>query len=166
MREFHGRASTHVDASPQRVFDLITDIDRLPEWNAAIEGIVERPPALAEGAEWTVTMHPPRLPRWRSVSRVEALDPAALRFAYETRNADGNPSYAKWGWEVAGEGDAAEITVTWDCYLETIDRRLLAGPMRKRQLVREVSKSLTAMAAAVTSSFDRQQARRPHPSKG
>jgi uncharacterized protein YndB with AHSA1/START domain len=59
MDEFHGRASVRVNASPQAVFALITDVNRLPEWNAAIEAVVERPSALAEGVEWTIKMHPP-----------------------------------------------------------------------------------------------------------
>lgn len=59
MREFHGCATTRADVNPQAVFDLITDVGRLPEWNGAIEAVTDRPPALAEGAEWTVTMHPP-----------------------------------------------------------------------------------------------------------
>jgi uncharacterized protein YndB with AHSA1/START domain len=70
MDEFQGRASVRVDATPQAVFDLITDVDRLPEWNTAIERVLERPPALAEGVEWTIKMHPPRLPSWTSISRV------------------------------------------------------------------------------------------------
>ena len=149
MDEFHGRASVRVDAAPQAVFDLITDVGRLPEWNAAIEAVVERPAALAEGAEWTIKMHPPRVPSWKSISRVEELDRHRFRFAYKTRNADGNPSYVKWAWEVAAAGDGAEVTVTWDCYLKTFDRRVLGGPMRKRMLAREVPNSLTAMASAV-----------------
>lgn len=149
MDEFHGRASARVDATPEAVFDLITDIARLPEWNAAIEAVVERPPALTDGAEWTIKMHPPRLPSWKSISRLEELDRSHFRFAYETRNADGNPSYVKWAWEVADAGDGAEVTVMWDVYLKTFDRRVLAGPMRKRQLAREVPQSLTAMGAAV-----------------
>jgi uncharacterized protein YndB with AHSA1/START domain len=149
MDEFHGRASVRIDARPQAVFDVITDVGRLPEWNGAIEAVVERPPALAEGAEWTIKMHPPRLPSWQSISRVEELDRRRCRFAYQTRNADGNPSYVKWAWEVVGVGNGAEVTVTWDCYLKTFDRRVLGGPLRKRQLAREVPKSLTAMASAV-----------------
>ena len=149
MDEIHGRASLQVDATPQAVFDLITDVGRLPEWNAAIEAVLERPPALAEGAEWTVKMHPPRLPSWTSISRLEELDRGRFRFAYETRNGDGNPSYTKWAWEVLGAGGGAEVTVSWDVYLKTVDRKFFAGPMRKRQLAREVPDSLAAMAEAV-----------------
>jgi uncharacterized protein YndB with AHSA1/START domain len=149
MDEFHGRASARVGATPQAVFDLITDIERLPVWNTAIEAVLEQPPELAAGAEWRIKMHPPRLPSWVSVARVEEIDRHRFRFAYESRNADGNPSYLKWAWAVAAADRGAKVTVTWDAYLKTFDRRFLAGPMRKRQLVREVQRSLTAMASAV-----------------
>jgi hypothetical protein len=47
-----------------------------------------------------------------SVARVEELDRHLFRFAYESRNADGNPSYLKWAWAVADFGHGAEVTVT------------------------------------------------------
>jgi hypothetical protein len=151
VREFHGQARLHVDADPMSVFDLITDVDRLPEWNRAIEAVVERPAKLAEGTQWTVRMHPPRMPAWGSVSRVEHFDRNTRRFAYETRNTDGNPSYVRWAWKVDTDEDGTTVVVTWDCYLETFDRRTFAGPIRKRGLAREVPASLTALAAAVRS---------------
>jgi uncharacterized protein YndB with AHSA1/START domain len=150
MKEIHGRASGCVDATPQAVFDFITDVDRLPEWNTAIETVLERPAALVEGAQWTVRMHPPHVPSWGSISRVEELDPRHLRFAYETRNTDGNPSFTKWAWTLVGESSSTEISVSWDVYLKTLDRRLLAGPIRKRQLQHEVSGSLAALAKALS----------------
>jgi uncharacterized protein YndB with AHSA1/START domain len=149
MDEIHGRASLRVGVTPEAIFDLITDVDRLPEWNVAIETVLERPPELAEGVEWTVRMHPPRTPTWTSISRVEELDRGRGRFAYETRNGDGNPSYTKWAWEITGAGGGAEVTVTWDVYLKTVDRRFFGGPLRKRQLAHEVPNSLTAMASAL-----------------
>jgi hypothetical protein len=150
MHEFHGRASARIDAEPTVVFDFITDLDRLPEWNAAIEAVVAKPPALGPGAEWTVKIHPHGLPSWNSISRVGEIDRSAGRFAHETRNADGNPSYVRWVWQVTGvSGPQTELTVTWDCYLKTFDRRVLAGPVRKRQLSREVPLSLAAIGRAV-----------------
>ena len=68
--------------------------------------------------------------------RVEELARRRCRFAYETRNADGNPSYVKWAWEVVGAGHGTKITVTWDCYLKMLDRRVLGGPLQKRQAAR------------------------------
>jgi len=155
MDEIHGRASLRVGATPDAVFGLITDVGRLPEWNIAIERVLERPPELAEGVEWTIRMHPPRTPAWTSISRVEELDRDRRRFAYETRNGDGNPSYTKWAWEVTGAGGGAQVTVTWDVYLKTADRRYFGGPMRKRQLAREVPNSLAAMAGALVTAGPR-----------
>ena len=92
-----------------------------------------------------------RWPRaWRGLSRCTRLacqvgraspesrsaTAAAVALRYETRNADGNPSYVKWAWEVVGAGTGAKITVTWDCYLKMFDRRVLGGPLQKRQAAR------------------------------
>ncbi len=96
-------------------------------------------------------MHPPHVPSWGSVSWVEELDRGKLRFAYETRNTDGNPSYTKWAWELVGGRDGTEITVTWAVYLKTFDRRVLAGPLRKRQLRKEVAASLASLSTLVDS---------------
>ena len=151
MKEFHGEASLTVPADPDAVFDLITDIDRLPEWNTAMEAVVDRPATLTPGSEWTVRMHPPRMPAWGSVSRVDEIDRVTRRFSYETRNTDGNPSWVTWSWSVdpTDEGGTT-ITVRWTCTLRTLDRKLFAGPMRKRQLAREVPNSLAALAAMAT----------------
>ena len=42
-----------IDASPEQVFELLTDLDRLQEW-ATIAGDTENPPAkpLSQGATW------------------------------------------------------------------------------------------------------------------
>jgi uncharacterized protein YndB with AHSA1/START domain len=151
MREFHGRAATRIESEPHIVFDLITDIGRLPEWNVAIEDVQDQPAVLEQGAQWTVKMHPPHAPSWGSVSRVEALDGGHLGFAYETRNTDGNPSYTKWAWDIVRAGEGADIAVSWDVYLETLDRRFLAGPIRRRQLRKEVPASLARLATLVGS---------------
>jgi uncharacterized protein YndB with AHSA1/START domain len=149
MREFHGSARARVDATADEVFELITDVDRLPEWNRAIERIAEAPArALTEGDEWQVVMHPPHLPSWGSRSTVVEIDPGTRTFAYRTVNADGNPSYAQWRWEVEPEGGSSRVTVSWDVYLKTVDRRWLGGPIRRRGLRHEVAASLPALAAA------------------
>jgi hypothetical protein len=103
---------------------------------------------LRVGAEWVVKMHPNRAMTWKSRSSVQELDRDALRFAYRTVNEDGNPSYALWKWEIAPLETGASVTVTWDVYLKTLDRKLLAGPIRQRQLRKEVAASLVAIEQA------------------
>jgi uncharacterized protein YndB with AHSA1/START domain len=148
MRRFHGTATGRVAAPPEAVFDVITDVGRLPEWNAAIESVTERPAELKNGSEWVVVMHPPRMPRWKSRSRVEVIDRDALRFSYRTHNADGNPSWAVWRWRITPRDDGAEVTVDWEVHLETFDRRWFAGPLRSRQLRKEVAASLPRIEQA------------------
>jgi hypothetical protein len=60
MQEIHGTVKGRVNAAPDATFRLITDIDRLPEWNRAIEHVVERSHELTPGTEWVVKMHPGR----------------------------------------------------------------------------------------------------------
>ena len=149
MQEIHGTTTRTVDAPPEAIFTLITDIDRLPEWNDAIENVVERPAGLDTGTEWVVKMHPNRMMSWKSRSSVEEIDRQGLRFGYRTKNEDGNPSYTLWRWEVDPDDSGAKVSVRWDVYLKTLDRRLLAGPIRQRQLRKEVAASLRAMEKAV-----------------
>jgi hypothetical protein len=145
MQEIHGTAVGSVNAAPDAAFRLITDIDRLPEWNRAIERVVEPASDLTPGTEWVVKMHPSRGMTWQSRSRVEEIDKDVRRFAYRTWNADGNPSYADWKWQVVPLDSMAQVSVSWDVYLKTLDRRLLAGPIRQRQLRKEVAQSLRAL---------------------
>ncbi|HTL83760.1 MAG TPA: SRPBCC family protein [Acidimicrobiia bacterium] len=149
MQEFHGTATNIVAAAPDEVFRLVTDIDRLPEWNRAIECVTERAAELMPGAEWTVKMHPSRGLKWFSRSRVEGIDAGNRCFRYRTWNADGNPSYTDWTWMLGGVDAGTQVSVTWNVTLKTLDRRLLAGPIRKRQLRREVAASLVALGDTV-----------------
>jgi uncharacterized protein YndB with AHSA1/START domain len=149
MRQFRGTASIVVPAPPSSVFNVLVDVDHLPDWNHAIARVVERPAELIEGAEWTVTIKPHGLPRWNSISRVEVLDRDRLTFRHRTRNADGNPSYVIWTWSMVPQAADALVEVTWECRLETLDRRWFGGPVRKHQLVREVPRSLHTLAGFV-----------------
>lgn len=147
MREIHDQADSIIDADARVIFKTITDIERLPEWNAAIDRVIDRPARLTTDAKWTVEMHPARLMRWKSVSTLRTIDAEDLRFSYRTVNADGNPSYTLWSWDLTPLPTGVRVAVRWDVYLETLDRRLFAGPIRRRQLRREVSASLASLAS-------------------
>ena len=51
-----GTAELTVSSPASDVFGLLTDIDRLPEWNTIIVKVVERPETLSPGAEWVVQL--------------------------------------------------------------------------------------------------------------
>jgi hypothetical protein len=151
MREIHDHAELTIPADPGALFTRITDLERLPDWNKAIERVIDRPDALTLGASWTVQMHPSHAVRWKSVSTLSEMNREAFRFSYRTVNADGNPSYTLWAWALTPTPDGVLVSVHWDGYLETLDRRILAGPIRCRQLRKEVAKSLVALTELVSS---------------
>jgi uncharacterized protein YndB with AHSA1/START domain len=158
MRGFRGTASARVAAPADVVFDAITDVERLPEWNEAIECVLSRPDVLRPGEQWLVRMHPPRGPRWPSRSTVRVIDREAGAFGYRTQHANGNPSFVLWDWQLTPAGEETEVRVSWDCTLNTVDRRWFGGPIRRRQLAREVPRSLAALALSIPA-----MDRRPRP---
>jgi uncharacterized protein YndB with AHSA1/START domain len=130
-------------------FALVTDVDRLPEWNAGMTRVLERPDVPTPGSEWTVEVSAMGQ-TWRSRSRLEELDPARRVFRYRSGTDDGNPSYAVWEWRVDGDGAGSKVTVSWELHPATFWRKVLLAPVRHRQLRRtEVPASIAALEAAL-----------------
>lgn len=148
-----GSITDIVRAPAQDVFALVTDVDRLPEWNGVITKVVERPATLREGAEWVVELKSLGN-SWQSRSRVLDLDPRARRFAYRSQTDDGNPSYGDWTWTITGEDGGSRVTVTWDLHPQTFWRRTLLARIRNRQLDGEVRASLRALARCAVGGVD------------
>lgn len=142
-------ATRTVEAAPDDLFRLITDVARLPEWNSAIRAVVDQPAGLEPGSEWVVELHALGQ-SWHSRSRVEEVDATRRRFAYRSCTDDGNPSWARWVWEVAADPAGSRVTVTWELHPVTFWRRVLLARIRARQLARsELPGSLAALSAAV-----------------
>jgi len=148
--ERHATVTVPVDAPPADVYDLLSDIRRLTEWNDCIEALVEEPSVFETGAQWVVRMHVPGMPRWDSRSTVQELDPRARRFVHRTQSDDGNPSFALWTWQVddAANGGSA-VTVTWSLNPKTRFRKVIAARIRHRQLKGEVARSLAKIPATL-----------------
>ena len=142
-------ASAVVPATADAVFGTLTDIARLPEWNGAMTSVIEQPDRLETGSEWVVEFHALGQ-TWRSRSVVEEIDRAGRRFVYRSGTDDGNPSYARWTWEVTDGGGGSRVSVTWELHPATFWRRVLLARIRARQLARtEIPASLAALASAV-----------------
>lgn len=141
------QASAVLPSTPDAVFATLTDIARLPAWNAAMTTVVDQPDRLEVGADWVVEFRALGQ-RWRSRSTVEDLDVVARRFAYRSGTDDGNPSYARWVWDVAHDPAGSRVTVSWSLHPATFWRRILLARIRGRQLARtEIPASLAALAA-------------------
>ena len=124
------------------LFDLISNVDRLPEWNEHIHHVVDVPAGpLQQGDEWVVEVRV--MGRgWLSRSRVEEIDRDARRLTVISQTDDGNPSHTRWTWEVVPVGGEAEIRVSWELHPKTFWRKVLFSKIRQRQLKQEVRGSL------------------------
>jgi uncharacterized protein YndB with AHSA1/START domain len=133
-----------VSAPPEAVFDLITDIGRLPEWNREIRAIHEQPATLTPGAEWAVEIHAMGT-HWPSRSTVVDCDRAVGVFAYRSQSDDGNPSYGDWLWEVRPHAHGTEVRVHLSAHPRTFWRRYLLSNLRRAPLRKAVRKSLQSL---------------------
>lgn len=140
-----GRTSAVSPTSPDALFGVVIDIERLPAWNRTMTAVIDQHATLEAGADWVVEFHV--LGRtWHSRSTVDELDTNARRFAYRSRTDDGNPSVAHWTWEVTDDPAGSRVTVSWSLRPATFWRRVLLGRIRNRQLTRtEVPASLAAL---------------------
>ena len=139
-------ADVRVRCSPTAAFELLTDLDRLAEWNALIDAVVDRPAELTPGAVWKVAMRKGGM-RWVSRSEVVTHDPSARRFTYRSGTDDGNPSYSEWSWSCDADGEGTIVRVGWRLHPVTRLRRWLIAPLRARMLRREVPVSMEALRA-------------------
>jgi uncharacterized protein YndB with AHSA1/START domain len=146
--EYTLTATTVIEASPEAVFDRITDIEHLPDWNLEIPKIVELPPVLEPGTEWVVGIHAMHT-HWNSRARVVQLDRAAGRFTYVSQTDDGNPSHADWRWQVNAHADGAEVTVEVDVRPRTHFRKLIAARLRRGSLRKAMQLSLETLREQV-----------------
>jgi uncharacterized protein YndB with AHSA1/START domain len=144
-----GTAAATVSSPASDVFGLLTDVNRLPEWNTIIIKVLERPEALSPGAEWVVQLKAVGN-SWASRSTIEEFDTRRRVFAYRSRTDDGNPSYARWRWTVESASESeSRVTVSWELHPKTFWRRALLVRVRGRQLRREVPASIDSLARAL-----------------
>jgi len=139
-----------VPAPAGEVMALITNVDRLPEWNVVVRAVVERPAEMAVGAQWVVRIRPPGFPSWLSRSTCVELDRDRHVFAYRTQTVDGNPSWVDWRWEVTDERGGSRVAVSYDLNPRTRPRITVFSRLRHRQLRgTEIPASIAALGRAL-----------------
>ena len=142
--DFNRTATTVIDAPAAEVFERITDIEHLPDWNLEIPRVIERPDTLDVGAQWVVQIHAMHL-RWNSRSTVTELDPERGRFAYRSQSDDGNPSFADWEWELTEVDGGTRVTVSVAGHPKTHFRKLVASRIRPPGLGKAMQQSLATL---------------------
>ena len=146
--DFNRTATTVIDAPAAEVFERITDIEHLPDWNLEIPEVIERPAVLEVGAQWVVRMHAMKT-HWPSRSTVTELDPARGRFAYRSQSDDGNPSYGDWLWELNEVEGGTRVTVSVAGHPRTFIRKRFISHIRPRGLGKAMQQSLETLREQV-----------------
>jgi len=148
--EYALSATTVIDAPPARVFDAITDIDRLPSWNKEVAKIVEPCARLEVGREWVVEIRAMHT-HWNSRSRVVEIDAPRRYFAYRSQSDDGNPSYADWQWDVLDDPAGTRVHVMVGVHPQTFWRKHLLSKIRVGGLQKAMNESVRLLGEQIAS---------------
>jgi hypothetical protein len=145
----HESASAHIEATPAAVFERVTEVARLPEWNEAITEVLREPTQLVPGSVWKVRLHALGQ-AWVSRSTLVELDTLNYRFRHRSQTDDSNPSYADWEWLVKPDGTGARLYVTVSIHPKTFWRKALLVHLRRQSLRKEMRRSLATLATTVS----------------
>ena len=104
--------STHIDAAPERIYALVSDLPRMGEWSPENTGgkWVGGATGPAVGAKFKGTNRK-GIARWSTTCTiVEATPGKAIAWDVTT----GPFAVARWGYSIAPSADGCEVTETWE----------------------------------------------------
>ena len=97
------RAETTVAAPPERVWALLTDFSRMPEWSPELVRMVPLKPGGLRVGQWYLGINRRKAVVWPTRSVVAAVE-TGRRLVWDTRS-----SGAQWIWELEPEGTATRV---------------------------------------------------------
>jgi uncharacterized protein YndB with AHSA1/START domain len=97
-------AEATVQAPPERVWALVTDFARLPEWSPELVRMVPLKPGGLRVGQWYLGINRRKAAVWPTRSVVSALEPGRL-VAWDTVS-----SGARWIWELTPDGPDGTAT--------------------------------------------------------
>ena len=98
------RAEATVDAPPERVWALLTDFSRMPEWSPELVRMVPLKPGGLRVGQWYLGVNRRKAAVWPTRNVVSALEPGRS-VAWDTTS-----SGARWIWELAPEDPGGTAT--------------------------------------------------------
>jgi uncharacterized protein YndB with AHSA1/START domain len=129
MAVAEGRATVHIEASPEAVYDLVSDITRMGEWSPECTSAswVDGATGPSVGAKFK-GRNKAGLMRWTTTPSVVVTD-RGKEFAFRTKE-------TVWSYRMTPAGDGTDLTETFE--VETYGKLMnLVAPMKKRQPVME-----------------------------
>ena len=96
-------AETTVAAPPGRVWSLLTDLGRMPEWSPELVRMVALKPGGLRAGQWYLGINRRKLVVWPTRSVVAVLDPGHV-LAWDTKS-----SGARWIWEISPDPAGTKV---------------------------------------------------------
>lgn len=142
-----GSASTHIAASPEKVYALISDVTRMGDWSPETVKCewVDGATGPAAGARFKGT-NKLGIMRWSTKPTVEVAEPGK-EFTFAT----GNPQKpaTRWSYTLTPSGDGTEVTESWEELSQIpVIGRFMMNDRRAKQLDEGCAKTLERIKSA------------------
>jgi uncharacterized protein YndB with AHSA1/START domain len=112
------RAEAVVQAPPERVWALLADLSRMPEWSPELVRMLPLKPGGLRVGQWYLGINHRKAAVWPTRSVVSALEPGRM-VAWDTTS-----SGARWIWELAPANDDGSATTL--VHRRPVPRRITA----------------------------------------
>jgi uncharacterized protein YndB with AHSA1/START domain len=97
------RAETTVAAPPDRVWELLTDLSRMPDWSPELLRMVPLKRGGLRVGQWYLGLNRRKAVVWPTRSVVAVLEPGRS-LAWDTKS-----SGARWVWELEPDGEGTRV---------------------------------------------------------
>jgi uncharacterized protein YndB with AHSA1/START domain len=146
-----GQATVHVDAPPEKVYAMISDVTRMGEWSPETYKCewVEGATGPAVGARFKGSNKRGIL-RWSTKPTVKVADPGK-EFTFETGNAGKEDT--RWTYRFAPKDGGTELTESFEALRYIFFFKIVSPPkMRKRQLQENIEQTVQRIKQAAEGS--------------
>jgi hypothetical protein len=143
-----GSASIHVEATPEHVYDLVSDVTRMGEWSPETVSCVwlDGATAAAAGARFRGRNREGLL-RWSTAPVVEVAD-RGREFAFATQLRKGGKKITRWRYRFTPAGGGTEVEESWEAVGSIpIFSRFFVNDKRVAQLQHGMEETLARLKA-------------------
>jgi len=106
--KYQHRESVTVDASPEAVYDMVSDVTRMGEWSPVCTGGEWHDDSQTSFTGTNVT--PERT--WQTKCRVDVAE-RGKEFTFTNLGMEGDTELVRWSYTFAAKGDGTEVTESW-----------------------------------------------------
>ena len=151
-----GEASVHVDAPPEKVYELVSDVTRMGEWSPECRKCewIDGATGPAVGARFKGS-NKNGIFRWSTKPKVVAADEGReFAFATELRGKD----LTKWTYRFEPDGAGTKVTESFEMledqpgFLDFVEKYFMRIKDRRADLIEDMKATLGRIKAAVEGS--------------